>query len=118
MDNIVEKFESTENGIFRFIRGPANKPGEHSPCNWKLCLTATDEEYLVKILYEISQREDCFFVKYSPSHSPKSRDGMMLGRIFLTSQQKIGELWRELYSDKKLMCSFQDDDVAERFRRG
>jgi hypothetical protein len=41
---------------------------------------------------------------------------MMLGRVFLTSKEKIGALWRELYSDSKLMCSFQDDDVAEKFR--
>jgi hypothetical protein len=113
---IHNKFESTEKGIFRFIRGPANSPGQPSPCQWKLCITATDEDYLVATLYKISQREDCFFVKYSPAKSPKSRDGMMLGRVFLTSKEQVGKLWRELYSDRKLMCSIQDDEATEKYR--
>jgi len=112
---LADKFESSENGVFRFIRGPANDGGP-APCQWKLCITATDEEYLVTLIYEISQRQDCFFVKYSPSSSPKSRDKMMLGRIFLTTEDKIGELWQALYKDKKLMCSIQDDCATERFR--
>jgi hypothetical protein len=115
MSSIVEKFEYSDRKIFRFREGPANTGGR-SPCQWKLCVTATDELYLAEVLFEISEREDCFYVKYSPSGSPKCRDGMFLGRVFLTSEEKIGELWSKLRTDKKLMCSIQDDSATMRYR--
>lgn len=115
MTDISEKFESTDRDIFRFRKGPAFKEGgDH--CQWKICLTATDESYLVKLLLDISEKEECFFVKYSPSGSPKCRDGMFLGRIFLSNEDQVGEMWRELRTDKKLMCSIQDDIVTKKFR--
>ncbi len=116
MSEIFEQFEYSDRRIFRFRKGLANSGGS-APCQWKLCLTATDEHHLAEILYEISKREDCFYVKYSPSGSPKCRDGMFLGRVFLTSEEKIGELWNELRTDKKLMCSIQDDIATEKYRK-
>jgi hypothetical protein len=115
MPDISEQFYSSDRDIFRCRRGPAHDGGD-APCRWKLCITATDEQYLVELLYKITQRDDCFFVKYSPSGSPKCRDGMFLGRVFLTSEEKIGELWRELRTDSKLMCSIQDDIAIESYR--
>lgn len=113
--HIFDQFESSDKDIFRFIKGKAFTPGS-PPCNWKLCITATDEAYIAKTLLDISKREDCFFVKASPSSSPKSRDQMMLGRVFLTSQEDIGALWKKLYKDRKLMCSIKDDDATQKYR--
>jgi len=115
MSNIFDKFEYSDSRIFGFIKGPANIGGS-SPCQWKLCVAATDEIYLAELLYEISKRNDCFSVKFSPEGSPKCRGGMYLGRVFLTTEDKIGELWRELRTDKKLMCCIQDDKATQKFR--
>ena len=115
MSEISEQFEFTERNIFKFRRGRANDGGE-APCRWKLCITATDESYLVELLFKLSNRDDCFFVKYSPSGSPKCRDGMFLGRVFLTSEAKTGELWTSLRTDIKLMCNIQDDIALDKFR--
>lgn len=111
MANLSLEFEPTDRNIFRFRNGPANS-GQPAPCQWKLCITATDEEYLVNLLYNLSKRKDCFFVKYSPSGSPKCRDGMFLGRVFLSDPEAVVALWSELRTDKKLMCSIQDDNAV------
>ncbi len=115
MSDVSEKFTYSDRQIFKYIKGAAHH-GQPAPCQWKLCLTATDEEYLVELLYEISQRDDCYFVKYSPGGSPKCRDGMFLGRVFLTTEAEIGKLWKELRTDAKLMCSVQDDGAMEKYR--
>ena len=81
----VMSFDQSKNGIFLFKKGPAFEEGKAAPCQWKICITATDEDYLASKLLEISKRSDCYYVKYSPATSPKSRDGMMLGRVFLLS---------------------------------
>ncbi len=108
-------FSASDNDVFMTRKGKAFVEGK-VPCQWKLCIAATDEDYLVELLFTISEREDCYFVKYSPADSPKCRDGMMLGRIFLTTKEATGKLWAELYTDSKIMCSLQDDDATERFR--
>ncbi len=115
MSNVIEHFEYSERKIFRFRNGVAHDGGS-PPCQWKLCLTATDEHYLAEILFKVSERDDCFYVKYSPSGSPKCRDGMFLGRVFLTSEEKVGQLWCKLRTDKKLMCSIQDDIATRKYR--
>jgi len=81
-------------------------------CNKKLCLVATDLAHLVSVLERIASREDCFFVKYAPT----AKDGMHLGRAFLTDARAVGALWRELKADTKLMCAVQDDDWTVVFR--
>jgi len=81
-------------------------------CNRKLCLVATDKEYLVRLLFELSNDESFYFVKYSSM--PK--DGMYLGRVFLSDETKVALLWRKLRSDSKLMCSIQDDDFTAPYR--
>jgi len=115
MSDISEHFEFTDRQIFKHRRGPAHD-GNPAPCRWKLCITATDEKYLVELLFELSNREDCYYVKYSPNGSPKCRDGMFLGRVFLTTEAEIGKLWKELRTDAKLMCSVQDDGAMEEYR--
>jgi hypothetical protein len=110
-----EQFTPTESGVFRELRGPAFVPGP-PPSQWKLCLTATDEDYLAKTLLKIAKRSDCFYVKYSTATSPKSRDGMMLGRVFMASDDACGVLWAELYGDRKLMVSVQNDVATEPYR--
>ena len=40
--------------------------------NKKVCFVATDQEFLSQTLYELSQRPDCYFVKYSAD--PKDGD--------------------------------------------
>ncbi len=81
-------------------------------CNKKLCFTATDKAFLVELLFELSRQPDCFFVKYSVV--PK--DGMYLGRCFLLTEERVGELWRQYKAHPKLTCSIQDDDFTLRFR--
>ena len=80
--------------------------------NKKLCLVATNKALLVGVLYELSERETCFYVKYSR----EPRDGMYLGRCFMTDVFAPGRAWRALKSHPRLMCSIQDDDFARLFR--
>lgn len=98
-----------ENG-FVCANGPAWEAGFH--CQKKLCLVATDRAYLVGVLERYLARDDCFFVKYSP----EPRDGMHLGRIFLTDAREIGAAWSALKKDPKLFCSVQDDDFTVSYR--
>jgi hypothetical protein len=90
--------------------GPATAKGYF--CNKKLCIVATDLAYLTALLEAMLRRDDCFFVKYSPT--PK--DGMHLGRIFLTTPAAVGALWKQFKDDPKLMCSIQDDDFTSAYR--
>lgn len=98
-----------ENG-FLCANGPAYEAGAY--CTKKLCLVATDRDYLLGVLERFLARADCFFVKYSPA----PRDAMFLGRIFLTRADEIGKAWRELKRDQKLLCSVQDDDFTLAYR--
>ena len=115
MSKFFDEFKYSDRNILMFRYGPADDGGD-APCSWKLCITATDENYLVELLYNISEREDCYFVKFSPSGSPKCRDGMFLGRVFLTTKEKTGELWCKLRTDTKLMCNIQDDNETTKYR--
>lgn len=92
--------------------GPAEARGEQG-CNKKLCFVATDKDFLVELLTELSERDDCWAVK----HSIEPRDGMYLGRCFMTDARTVGQLWDEYKRHPRLMCSIQDDDFADLFRR-
>ena len=92
--------------------GAAKRAGALDCPNRKLCLVATDRAFLIDWLRAISERPDCFFVKCSI----EPRDGMVLGRVFLTDEQALGRLWKELKSHPKLLCSVQDDDLVAPFR--
>jgi hypothetical protein len=110
--DVEKEFTPSHGGIFMERSGPANH--EHSDVSQrKLCLVATDHDALIELLYELSQREDCYYVKYST----KARDGMFLGRCFLTTDIGAGELWRELKPHPKFMCTIQDDDFTRGFRQ-
>ena len=97
---------------YRLRWGPAYQGAQLPPLNKKLCLTATDKAFLVRLLYEFSALPECYAVKYS--HTAK--DGMYLGRIFVTDEAELGRLWSDLRDHPKLMCSLQDDDAVARFR--
>jgi hypothetical protein len=102
-------------GPYRQRRGPAWDPEapRSPPCNKKLCFVATDEGFLVGLLSELSDRPDCWGVKYSV----EPRDGMYLGRCFMSDERTIGALWDEYKRHPKLMCSIQDDDFTAGYRR-
>lgn len=89
-------------------------PAEHakSYSRKKLCFVATDKAFLVSLLHELSQREDCFRVKYSV----RARDAMYLGRCFLTSDVAAGRLCQELKMHPKLMVTIQDDEFFNPYR--
>ena len=98
-------------GTFMLRYGAARERAD-TKCNKKLCVVATDLEYLAALMHQLAERDDCFAVKYSSS----PRDGMYLGRCFLTSDEAIGRLTNELKADPKLMVSLQDDDFFNPFR--
>lgn len=109
MDTELERhFEVSAGGVFMKRMGPAT----NKEVNKKLCFTATDKAALVEILYQLSQRAECHFVKYSV----EPKDGMYLGRCFLNDEQLLGRLWREYKAHPKVMCNVQDDDFTLPFR--
>lgn len=106
--SIENEFEPSGSFLRRF--GPAKEGGKYS--NRKLCFVATDQNVLMEVLYELSQREDCYFVKLSA----KDRDGMYLGRCFFTSDAVAGEHWAEYKNHPQMMCTVQDDDFTNDYR--
>lgn len=111
-EEIEKEFEPARGGVFMRRYGDGRRPGTDYSTK-KLCLVATDRAYLANTLLRLSRRPDCYYVKYST----QSKDGMYLGRCFLLQDDAVGELWQELKSDPRLMCSIQDDAFTERFRR-
>lgn len=110
-DDIPEtRFRPARGGVFMERYGAAGPAVAHS--NKKVCLAATDRRFLVALLYEWSQRADCYYVKYSVV----PRDGMYLGRCFLTTDEAAGRLCREYKSHPKLLVTVQDDDFFNAFR--
>jgi hypothetical protein len=111
-DDAVERgwYRSPE-GSYLCKDGPARARGE-KPVNKKLCFVATDRALLVSILDELVALDACYFIKYSAT----DKDGMFLGRCFLTDEPRIGELWDRYKKHPRVMCTVQDDDFTARFR--
>ena len=105
------RFTATASGSFRERHGPRGPDGAHS--SKKVCLVATDGQFLIDLLYGLSQRADCFYVKYATV----ARDGMYLGRCFLATDEAASELCQELKGHPRLMVSLQDDAWFASFRR-
>lgn len=111
-ENSRNTFVVSRNQKFMERDGPARSEGR--TCSQrKLCFTATDKEALARLLHELSERADCYYVK----HSIEPRDGMYLGRCFLTTDEAVGRAWAELKTHPKFFTSVQDDDFTEPFRR-
>lgn len=101
----------TRKGSFLNRDGKARaRTKEHS--NKKLCFVATDKEFLMNLLVELSEHEECYFVKLTA----EPRDGMYLGRCFFTNDELVGAHWAKYKLHPKLMCNVQDDDFTELFR--
>ena len=105
------EFRPVMDGYFMARWGPAWKVGGPS-CQKKLCFVATDQALLADVLGQLAERPDCHYVKYSVI----PRDGMYLGRCFLTDQHEVGVLWAKYKAHPRLFCSVQDDDFTAPFR--
>ncbi len=109
--NAFPEFTPTPNGVFLFRHGKGrSEAGTFS--QKKLCFVATDVHLLAEVLYELSERDDCHFVKFS-TH-PKA--GMHLGRCFLQGEHAVGTLWQHYKCHPRLMCTVQDDNFTVAFR--
>jgi hypothetical protein len=78
----------------------------------KLRLVANDRNALIDLLYDLSERDDCYYVKYST----KPKNGIFLARCFLTTDAATGNLWAELKPHPKFICTIQEDDFTKGFR--
>ena len=107
-----EGFTPNPTGVFQMRDGRGRKP-DIPFCNRKLCFVATDQQFLAQLLLELSQREDCYFVKFTT----RPKDGMYLGRCFLLDAEAVGQLWAEYKVHPKLMCTVQDDDFTLGYRK-
>jgi putative acetyltransferase len=106
-----QRFAASPSGPFRERYGPNGPDVPHS--SKKLCLVAADAQFLIDLLYGLSLREDCFYVKYGTV----ARDGMYLGRCFLATDEAASELCQELKGHPRLLVSLQDDAWFASFRR-
>jgi hypothetical protein len=104
-------FRPAFHGFFMEHRGPAWSRDERG-CQKKLCFVATDRALLAEVLRELGERDDCVYVKYSTY----AKDGMYLGRCFLTCEHEVGVLWAHFKEHPRLFCSIQDDDFTLPFR--
>ena len=106
------KFVPAHGGVFMARYGEIGPAAVHS--KKKVCVVATDRNFLIALLYECSKRADCYYVKYSVA----ARDGMYLGRCFLTSDDAAGRLCREYKGHPKMLVTIQDDDFFNPYRGG
>ncbi len=106
-----EGFEPRHDDYFQIRNGRGRQP-DVAYSNKKLCFVATDQQFLADLLRELSDRDDCYFVKFTTA--PK--DGMYLGRCFLLTDTAVGELWQHYKVHPRLMCTVQDDDFTAAFR--
>jgi hypothetical protein len=104
------EFTPSHGGVFMSRHGAAGEAAAYS--NKKVCFVATDKAFLVALLHELSLRADCYRVKYSTT----ARDGMFLGRCFLTSDEAAGRLCQHHKAHPKLLVTLQDDDFFNAFR--
>ena len=51
----------------------------------------------------------------SDSVATTPRDGMYLGRCFLTDEHEVGLLWAQYKAHPRMFCSVQDDDFTRPF---
>jgi hypothetical protein len=92
--------------------GPAYQRGD-VPCQEKLCSTSTSVSSLAELLFQLSQREDCWYVKLDAEKGPH---GMVRGRCSLTTADEVGKLWTQLKVGTHWLCAVQDDDFTSAFR--
>ncbi len=108
---VIDEFTLDDRG-FLTRDGPACHRGE-AYCEKKLCFTSTSVEKLATLLYKLSQRDDCFFVKLD---SEVGSHGLVRGRCFLTSEQAVGHLWAKYRVSDVGLCSVQDEEFTARHR--
>jgi DNA-3-methyladenine glycosylase I len=106
----LKQFQSKRGFWVRY--GPAHERGGRA-CQKKLCLTSTRVEPMAQILYELSLRDDCFFVKLDRKPGPH---GMVRGRCFLTDERAVGVAWLRLKETDEVLCTIQDDDFTKPLR--
>jgi hypothetical protein len=78
----------------------------------KVCLTSRDSNLLRRLLSNIAEDEECYWVKMSTT----ARDGMFLGRCFFTTRERAGQVWAKYKSHPRLMVTIQDDDFVASYR--
>jgi hypothetical protein len=69
----------------------------------KLCLVTTDAKFLIDLLYGLSLREDCCYVKFAT----RAREGMYLGRCFMQSDRAAAELCAELKGHARVFMALE-----------
>lgn len=106
---LYAKFE--KKGGFLRRDGPARAAGRYS--NKKLCFTSTSLEPMARLLYELSLRPDCFWVKLDEKVGPH---GMVRGRCFLVTDAAVGGFWNRYKVTDTVLCTIQDDDFTEQYR--
>lgn len=103
--------EFYHDGSFLCLDGPARKAGrDHA--NVKVCFTCRDSEFLKRLIGNVAQDKECYWVKMST----KPRDGMFLGRCFFTTKECAAQLWAKYKNHPRLMVTLQDDDFISGFR--
>ena len=112
MSSNTHPFQATSDGVF-MERGGAGWNARRHCSHKKLCFVATDQGLLGRVLGELADRPNCYYVKYSI----EPRDGMYLGRCFLLHDEEVGPLWREYKKHPRIMCTVQDDDFTLPFRQ-
>lgn len=104
------RFTPWASGRFMARFGGLGESAAHS--EKKLCLVASDAAFLIDLLYGLSLRDDCWYVKYGTI----ARDGMYLGRCTMQTDRIAAELCQELKGHPRLMVSLQDDAFFNDFR--
>ncbi len=108
---LLEHFEPSKVGSFLRRFGPAFDP-DVPYSQKKLCFTAANPAILIEVLHDLTQRDTCYFVKFSTV----PRGGLFLGRCFFLDDDEAGRTWAYYKNHPLMFCQVQDDDFTDSFR--
>ena len=106
----MERFQ--EIGGFMYRAGIAKQRGVRNLCRKKACFVTSDQTFLMNVLYDLSNAQDCFEVKFSSS----SREGCYIGFCQFTNDVAVGDLWAQFESHPKMWIIVHDEEFCESYR--
>ncbi len=102
----MDRFE--EVGMYLCLEGTAKNRGMKNLCKKKLCLYSSDRQFMLDLLHELSQANDCFEVKLRRN----DRNSICFGQCYFTNESAVGDAWAQYESHPKVWVAIHDDEFT------
>lgn len=101
-----------QRGAFMVRDGLAKERGMKDKCKKRVFFFTTYQGFLEETLFQISNANDCYDVKYSI----QTKDGVCLGICSFTNESSVGDMWAKYESHPNAWVSIQDDEFCETYK--